>query len=61
MPGNAGQLFFHLGDGAFQLAVDEGVLLIESKVHFILKVATPGLRCNTPDIIGGDHLGRNKF
>ena len=57
MPGNAAQLFLHLKDYTLQLAVDPGVLLVEGKVHFILKVAVSGFRCDASDVIGGDHLG----
>ena len=58
MPWNAAYLRFNPQDCTLEPTVDKGVLLVESEIPFILKVAVSILRCNAPDVCGGHHLDR---
>ena len=51
MPRNTANALFRFQNGTLQLTVDEGVLLVEVEIHFIVKVAVPVLRRNTFDIL----------
>ena len=51
MPGYTANALFRFQNGTLQLTVDEGVLLVEVEIHFIVKVAVPVLRWNTFDTL----------
>ena len=51
MPGYTANALFPFQNGTLQLTVDEGVLLVEVEIHFLVKVAVPVLRRNTFNIL----------
>ena len=59
MPGYTANALFRFQNGTFQLTVDEGVLLVEGEIHFILEVAVSVLRRNTFDILRRYHLKKD--
>ena len=56
MPGYTANALFRFQNGTLHLTVDEGVLLVEVEIHFIVKVAVPVLRQNIPDVFRRYHL-----
>ena len=51
MPGYTANARFRFQRGTLEQTVDEGVLLVEVEIHFIVKVAVPVLRRNTFNIL----------
>ena len=56
MPGYTANALFRFQNGTLQLAVQEGVFLVEGQIHFVLEVTGPVFWQYTSDVLRGHHL-----